>query len=81
MTDWQLMQTAPKTGETIVVACPDYREVQAGNRVDVRWDFYTIYWKSGFWGGEWCGFSGTRRPTHWRPVTEIPPSQENSKSA
>jgi hypothetical protein len=61
MTDWQLIETAPKDGTYIL-----------GNKkfLDAGWSPRVVRWERGCWltdPGDW-----SQKPTHWMPLPEPP---------
>ena len=64
MREWQSIETAPRNGEPILIACD-----RTGSQ---RW----AVWSEGFWrdgradcGGHICGIPA---PTHWQPLPAPP---------
>lgn len=62
MSEWQPIESAPKTTQSRLVWCPERQNVRL-----VFWD--------GRYEGEWrtCGGTSlTETPTHWMPLPEPP---------
>lgn len=73
MSEWQLIETAPKDGTPILTF---YADAHGMRRYSIR------YWSSGDWGPRSEGWSDEWRqlrkdsPTHWMPLPE-PPSLDS----
>lgn len=68
--EWQPIETAPKDGTAILLACATWAHtVHLGRPVPI---------KVGGWNAEaggWQIFGASWRPTHWQPLPP-PPAQE-----
>ena len=70
--EWRPIETAPKTGEKILV----YRPVHDGDYIPVTGE---DYWGSTMFDPEGCWMRSRSdcQPTHWRPLPEPPKEKEN----
>ncbi len=66
MTDWQLIETAPKDG-LVLLACVGWPAAAAKG---APWPVKI----GGWWAGAWNIFGASWEPTHWAPLPTPPQS-------
>lgn len=75
MSEWQPISTAPKMKNIILFA---FMHHMVGTRRN--WRMGSGFWHTGMerwiWEGEQIHSSYVTQPTHWRPLPEPPPCQE-----
>lgn len=69
MSEWQLIETAPKDGTIVLLA-----------RRGIKGCVFTARYHNGLWMDDWLGvdYSNTVYPTHWQPLP-APPEKEGEE--
>lgn len=69
--EWQLIETAPRTGETIMIfdSYSDYKGIDGYGICTARWDYSLRWW---IMHQRYSNVISLINPTHWQPLPAAP---------
>lgn len=69
--EWQLIETAPRTGETIMIfdSYSDYKGIDGYGICTARWDYSLRWW---IMHQRYSNVISLINPTHWQPLPDAP---------